>query len=253
MFTPRHVGPVCEMYSLTYFIALAIVLTLVIVGLILSKNFTEKQVRLAILIIGIFAVTTEIIKQIFLVTLYGWTEFEPIPMYFCSMLLYCPWFAISNNKHLRKIGTTFLTMGGILAAIAFFAYPNSCIPNYPIYHFMCLRTMLFHGSMIYVGLLILLTGYDKPKLKDYKYFAIVLGCACIISYIWNSICIATGFNVDANMMYIMKPFEIEFIVNLYNFAPWLYPFLAMIVECTIPYFISYGIYILVNKLIKKEV
>lgn len=250
MFGLRHEGPVCGMYSLTYFIALAVVITLIVIGLYLSRNFKEKQVRIAILVISIFAVSTEIIKQVFLVSNYGWTEFEPLPMYFCSMLLYCPWFAISKNKHLKKLGTTFLTMGGIFAATAFFAYPNSCIPTYPIYHFMCLRTMIFHGSMIYLGLLILITGYDKPELKDFKYFAMALGTACVISYVWNTVCIQTGFNVDANMMYIMQPFAISVVESFYNAAPWLYPFVVMAIECTIPFFISFGIYKLVLKIKK---
>ncbi len=97
-----------------------------------------------------------------------------------------------------------------------------------------------------------MTGYDKPELKDFKYFAIALGAACIISYIWNSVCIYSGFNVDANMMYIMQPFEIGLVKSIYNFAPWLYPFIVMAIECTIPFFLSFGIYSLVNKIIKKE-
>lgn len=238
MFTPRNKETACGMYSLTYFIALAITLALVILALFFSRKLKEKDVKKIILGVGIFAVATEVIKQIFFIVNYGWDEFEPIPMYFCSMLLYCPWLAVSKNKHVRLLGTTFLTMGGILGAIAFFAYPNSCIPNYPIYHFMCLRTMIFHGSMIYLGLLLLITGYSKPKLSDFKYFVIVLGTACIISYIWNMI-----FN--DNMMYISEPLGISFADKIYDATGFAYPFIFMILESTVPFFISYGIYKLV--------
>ena len=238
MFSLRDPETACGMYSPTYFIALAVVLAMVVVGLFLSRKFKEKQIRIVLIVVGAFACSTEVIKQIFFVSNYGWGEFEPLPMYFCSMLLYCPWFALAKNKHLKLIGTTFLTMGGILAAFAFFAYPNSCIPNYPIYHFMCIRTMLFHGSMIYVGFLLLITGYSKPELKDFKYFVIAIGTACVFSYIWNMV-------FDHNMMYISKPLGIPVADDIYNAIPHVYPFIFMILESTVPFFISYGIYKLI--------
>ncbi len=246
MFTPRNKETACGMWSTTYIIALCVVIVMVVVGLILSRKMSHKAVHRTILITTICAIVTEIGKMIFIGVTYGIDEVEFIPLYFCSLFMYCGVFAsITKVKWLETTGLSFLTMGGIIGAIAFFSYPDACIPNYPIYHYMCLRTMLYHGAMIYIGFLILITGYYKPKAKDFLNYFIALMIIGILAYILN---VVNG----QNLMYISRPLNFELSKVVYNWNPTLYPFLFLILQVTVPFWASYSIYQLVNYIILKQ-
>ena len=107
---------------------------------------------------------------------------------------------------------------------------------------MCLRTMLYHGAMIYIGFLILITGYYKPKAKDFLNYFIALMIIRILAYILN---VVNG----QNLMYISRPLNFELSKVVYNWNPTLYPFLFLILQVTVPFWVSYGIYQLVNYII----
>ena len=246
MFTPRNKETACGMWSTTYIIALCIVIVLVVVGLILSRHMSHKAVYRTILITTIIAILTEIGKMIFIGVTYGIEEVEFLPLYFCSLFMYCGVFAcIKKVKWLETTGLSFLVMGGIIGAIAFFCYPDACIPNYPIYHYMCLRTMLYHGAMIYIGLLIAITGYYKPKAKDFVNYIIALMIIGILAYIINR---CTG----QNLMYISRPLNFAISEAVFNWSPTLYPFVFLILQVTVPFWASYGIYKLIEYIINKH-
>lgn len=241
MFSPRDKETACGMWSLTYIIALAIVVSAIVIGLILSRKMSQKSVKRVILIMAIWTITTEVIKAIFTWKTYGIEDVDFIPLYFCSLFMYCTVFSVVPNSTLNRCGLSFLFFGGIIGATAFFIYPNACIPNYPIYHFMCLRTMLFHGSMIYTGLLIIITKYYEPRLSDFKYYFIELIIICLLAYIMN-------ISFDKDLMYIQKPLDFAISQNVYNAVPKLYPFIIMILEIVVPFFFSYFMYTIICKI-----
>lgn len=244
MFSPANKATACKMWSPTYIVALVVVLLMVIIGLVFSRKMKEKHVRLVLIIMAIFGISTEIIKMIFVGVTYGIEKVEFLPLYFCSLFMYSTVLAATKVKVLKNTGLSFLFFGGIIGATAFFIYPSACIPNYPIYHFMCLRTMLFHGSMIYAGILIVITGFYKPKLKHFLNYFVALIIVCLLAYIIN---LTTG----SDLMYLSKPLDFEISKVVYNKVPNLYPFIVMILEITVPFFTSYLIYYLISLIITK--
>lgn len=245
MFSSANKQTACGMWSPTYIIALTIVITLIVVGLIFSSKMSSKGVHIVLIVMALFSGLTEIGKMIFVGVTYGIKEVEFLPLYFCSLFIYSTIFACFKNKILQTTGLSFLFFGGIIGATAFFIYPNACIPNYPIYHYMCLRTMLFHGSMIYTGILIVITGYYKPNIKHFINYVIALAIVCILAYIIN---VTTG----SDLMYISKPLPFSLSKTVYNAVPQLYPFIIMILETVVPFFASYFIYCLITFIIKKS-
>ncbi len=241
MFGPKNPEIACGMWSLTYIIALIVVITFIVGGLYLSRKMTHKGVRNVLIFDAVFASTTEIIKMIFIGVNYGIKKVEFVPLYFCSLFIYMSFFAISKNETIKKTGLAFLFYGGIVGALCFFIYPSACIPNYPIYHFMCIRTLMYHGLMIYTGILIVMRGYYNPCKEDIKKYVISLTIISLLAYICNNL-----FGYD--YMYISKPMGLYISQVIYDFNPYLYPFLAMIVEVSLPVIVTSLAYKLIKKI-----
>ena len=182
MFSPADKSTACGMWSTTYIFALVTTLSLVALGLACCRNIKQKGVRRVLVAAAIFSISTEIVKMIFVGLTYGIKKVEWTPLYFCSCYMYALVMALGRNRRLRDTGLAFLFYGGIVGALAFFAYPSACIPRYPIYHFMCLRTMLYHGSMLFVGLLIVMRGVYTPTAAHFQHFAAMIGWIGLAAY-----------------------------------------------------------------------
>ena len=245
MFSPADRATACGMWSPTYILALAITLALVALGLFLCRRMTKKAIRTVLLAAAIFSISTEIIKMLFIGLTYGPEKVELTPLYFCSCYMYALVMVLSKSKKLQNMGLAFLFYGGIVGALAFFAYPSACIPRYPIYHFMCLRTMLFHGSMIFVGILIVTRSIYTPTADHFRSFAMMIGTIGLAAYAIN---LLTG----KNYMYISKPLDIPVVEQIYQTIPNLYPFLGIVLQMTLPFWITEGVYRLIHQKIKQR-
>ena len=233
-FAPRNPDTALGMYSVGYFITLGIVLVLITLLLYISKKCDHKKVKRIIFTIGIILWITEFIKMLFTGITYGINDVEWIPLYFCSMGMYACILIMFKNEYLQKAGLSFMFFGGIIGAIAFFCYPDACIPNYPLFHFMTLRTFFYHGVMIYLGLLIVITGFYKPSIKDFKYYAVFFIIVFVLAYIINRI-------DGCNLMYISYPLNLSLSQILFKRLGILYPFIFGIGQIIGPFFVSYGL------------
>lgn len=221
-------------------LALAVTLALVAIGLWRSGKMGEKAVRRVLIAAAIFSISTEIIKMIFVGVTYGIEDVEWTPLYFCSCYMYALVMALCKRETLRTTGLAFLFYGGIIGAAAFFAYPSACIPRYPIWHFMCLRTMLYHGSMLYVGILIVMRGFYRPDARHFKYFAAMIGIIGVLAYNLNGL-------LGENFMYISKPLNIPLFKTIYAAVPGIYPFLGILLQMTGPFWFMEGIRLLATQ------
>ena len=93
--------------------------------------------------------------------------------------------------------------------------------------------------------LVLKKEYYKPKAKDFLNYFISLMIIGILAYILN---VVNG----QNLMYISRPLDFELSKVVYNWNPTLYPFIFLILQVTVPFWASYGIYQLVNFIILKQ-
>ncbi|MBQ7390754.1 MAG: YwaF family protein [Clostridia bacterium] len=241
MFSPRDKSTACGMWSPTYVIALLVTLSLIAVALVLTRNISKKNVKYLLIGSSIFTISTEVVKMIFVGVTYGIEEVEFIPLYFCSLFMYSSVLATLKHETLRNTGLAFLFFGGIIGASAFFIYPSACIPNYPIYHFMCLRTMLYHGLMIYVGITVVRSGYYVPDLSHFKNYFVALSIVGIGAYVHNRL-------LKTNLMYISEPLDFALSKKIYSLMPELYPLIFMIAQIIVPFFISFGAWLLIRKI-----
>lgn len=249
MFGIRDKATACGMWSPTYIIALLIVILLIGVSLFFSRKMSHRGVKKVIVGMAIFSTLTEVMKIIFIWYRYGLKDVEFLPLYFCSLFIFNTILSCFKNEKLKNTGLSFLFFGGIAGATAFFIYPSAGIPNYPIYHFMCLRTMTFHGAMIYTGVLIVMRKYYRPDIRHFVNYLVELVIIGVLAMIMNKL-------NGTNLMYISKPINIPIVKAVFNAVPHLYPFLALLLQILAPFWATYGVYRLIEfiktKSAKKE-
>lgn len=163
-----------------------------------------------------------------------------VPLYYCSMLLYAGFLSSFTNGKLQRCGDVFLATGGIIGGIVFMIMPTTSLPAYPAFHIVSLHSFLFHGTMVYLGLLVNLTHYIEIVASDIKYFASLTGALCLIAWIVNTV-----FN--SNLMFISKDFPGTPITLVYKYTGRLFTPIMCIAQMTLPFYIVYGILKLINR------
>ena len=163
-----------------------------------------------------------------------------VPLYYCSLLLYAGLLSSFGKGKLKRIGDVFLATGGIIGGLVFIVLPTTSLPSYPMLHMVSLHSFLFHGTMIYLGVLINITNYIKLQLSDIKYFATLVGGICVLAYIINK-------KFGSNLMFISQNFPGMPIEIIYNVTGKFYTLVMSLAQMTLPFYIVYGVIKLANK------
>lgn len=235
----------CGIFSVGHLILILITIIGICVALKYSAKKNKEEVHKIIKIITITMWILEIIKIIFNIrqnTISAVNTY--VPLYYCSMLLYAGLLSSFGKGTLKRVGDVTLATGSIIGGIVFLIYPSTSLPMYPAFHFLSIHSFLFHGTMIYLGILINKTKYIELKKEDIKYFASLVGIMCVIALIVNKL-------FDGNLMFISNNFPgtpIEILYRITN-GGILYELIMIIAQMTIPFYISYY----VIKKVKKEV
>ena len=164
-----------------------------------------------------------------------------VPLYYCSLLLYAGAFASFAKGKLQRMGEVFLAVGGIAGGLIFIIMPTTSLLTYPMFHFVSLHSFLFHGIMLYLGILLNITNYITLQITDIKYYASLVGIVCVLAYIINSI-------FDSNLMFISKNFPGTPIEVIYNATGLFFTIVTSIAQMTLPFYTMYGMKCIYKKL-----
>lgn len=162
-----------------------------------------------------------------------------VPLYYCSLLLYAGALSSFAKGALKRVGDVFLATGAIIGGIVFIIMPTTSLPSYPVLHIVSLHSFLFHGIMVYLGILTNFTNYVELEKSDIKYYASLVGGVCILAYIINNI-------FDSNLMFISQNFPGTPIEMIYNFTGPFFTIVTTVLQMTLPFYIVYGINKLLN-------
>ena len=201
------------------------------IGIFLAVKCTKindkNDIRKIIIKTTILVWILEIIKIIFNFKIGNGNNINTyVPLYYCSILLYAGIFSSLKNKFIKRVGDVFLATGGIVAGIVFIIFP--------------MQSFIFHGAMIYLGIIINKYKYIEIEKKDILYYAGLILVICIIAYIINSI-------FDSNLMFISKDFTASPITILYKATGKAFPIVMTLGQMTIPFYIVYGLKQIINK------
>lgn len=159
LFTPMH------------FIVAAIWLALVIsLAILLNKKGTEKTVKKTFIILWATLVVlefTKILWETYSGPTVNFEVFGMMPLYPCSIIMYAMPFAIWGNEIMKKIAYGYICTLGLLGATVNFFYPATILPNYSIISFSGFHTMFYHGSMLFIALVVILRKYNTYKAEKW--------------------------------------------------------------------------------------
>ena len=226
----------CGMFSVQHFILLAITMICVSIALKYTKNMNKEEVREVIKKATIILWVLELIKIIFNIINYGVSAVNKyVPLYFCSLILYAGIFSGFCKGALKKAGDVFLSTGGIIAGLIFLISPLTSLTTYPAIHFISIHSFILHGTMVYIGMLMLITKYTIIEKNDIIYYSVLIVIISVIAYIVNLI-------FGSNLMFISQNYPGTFIEIIYNLTGKLFPIVMVIAQATLPFYIVYGIY-----------
>lgn len=231
----------CGIFTLEHFV----LIILTTIGIIIAlKNTINKKDKIKQIIqrCTIFVLSAEIFIILFKIYVGGIKNVNNyIPLYYCSILLYAGVLSSFCKGKLKRAGDVFLATGGIIGGIVFIIFPTTSLLTYPMLHIVSLHSFIFHGIMVYLGLLINLTNYINLEEKDIVYYSSIVGIVCLIAYIMNSV-------FDSNLMFISKNFPNTIIEVIYNFMGKLFTPYMIVGQCIVPFYVVF----IINKIRDKH-
>lgn len=199
-FAEKGAYEACGMYSEGHILSAVFCLAAVILLAVLLKNTELSAVYRLIRIFALLFTVLECVK-IFYNFYYGYTNIDSwVPLSFCSLFIYALILSGYGRGKLRAAGNSFLVLGGIVAGLAFICVPATSLTMYPLFHFQCIYSMLFHSAMMLTGLLLLRAGI-KPSLRFYLYYVIFFAFFAAVAVIMN-------IKFGCNLMSLREPYNI---------------------------------------------
>ena len=221
----------CGIFTTGHFILLTVTIICIILALKFTYRKNKEDVYKIIKNLTIIICILEIIKIVFSIYQGSFADVNSyVPLYYCSILLYAGILSSFGKGNFKRAGDVCLATGSIIGGIVFLIYPSTSLPMYPAFHFLSIHSFFFHGTMVYLGILINITNYVELKLSDAKYFAIIIAIMSILALIVNKIS-------NGNLMFISHNFPgtpIEIIYNLTNGNIW-YSFIMIVAQMTLPF------------------
>lgn len=228
--------PACGLFSAGHFFLMGITIVAIIIALKITRNKSKEEIRKIIKKCTIFLCIFEVFIISFkLITTGDFTNLNNyVPLYYCSLLLYAGLLSSFAKGKLKKAGDVFLATGGIIGGIIFMLFPTTSLYFYPMFHIVSIHSYIFHGIMVYLGILLNITHYINIKLSDIKYYATLVGIICILAGIVNSI-------FGSNLMFIATSFKGTPLDIVYKITGKFYTIFMCLVQMILPFYVIYPI------------
>ena len=229
----------CGIFTIGHFILMAITIIGVIIALKLTAN--KKDIKKIVKNCTIFVWMCEIVIIAFKIYATGTNDLNQyVPLYYCSLLLYTGGLSSFTKGKLKRAGDVFLATGAIAGGLIFILFPSTSLLTYPMLHLVSIHSFIFHGIMLYLGILVNVTQYVKLEKRDIIYYSSLVGIICVIAYIVNTI-------FGSNLMFISNNFPGTFIEIIYNSTEKLFTPIMILAQMYLPFYVIYGVIKLIRK------
>ena len=187
LFTPLH------------FAAALLFVTLVFIACAACKRAEEQKLKWIFTVLWAVLVISEIAKiaweslcgNVVSVELGG-----ILPLYPCSIFMYAMPFAIWGKGIVRKAACGYVCTLGLLGGVINFVYPANVLSNYSCLSFAGCHTLVYHSTMVFCAITMLLSGYhtykDVRRLKE----LLIPAIPCLIVSIPANIVNFSPINAD---------------------------------------------------------
>ncbi len=240
-FAPPYTNPVAGVFTRDHWILLSVTATLVVVALWFFRKMSRRGVYRTICIITAILWVLEIWKIAFNFSIGNTNPNNWVPLYYCSLSLYAGAMSALGRGKIRRVGDVFLATGCVVGGVSFLLLPISSLTIYPALHCIAFHSFALHGMMTYLGILVLMRGYCKPKKSDFWGYFILICIICLLALLVNLAC-------GSNLMFISQnnpgtPIEFLWTHTGVFFTP-----LLVLGQATVPFWGMYGILYLISKI-----
>ncbi len=178
----------CGIFTKGHFILIGITIISIAISLKHSIKSSKEEIFKIIRKVTIIICILETFKIIYSISLNSLYEVNSyLPLYYCSMLMYAGLLSSFGKGKFQRVGDVFLMCGLSIGGIVFILYPSTSLPTYPAFHILSIYSFLYHGIMLYLGILVNKVRYIELEKQDIKYFASLVGVLCVIAFIINNI------------------------------------------------------------------
>ena len=235
-----------KMYSPTHFAIIFICVLVISLAVWLFRKAKESDVTKITRICCVALWILEIMKIVF--NLAAGNARYPnsyVPLYFCSIPLYCSIMSGWGRGRVKRAGDVFMVVGGMVGGIAYILSPNTTAGIYQAFHFITVQSYILHCIMVFLSILYLITRYCRLKVSDIKYYAGVVVIMCVTAFCVNLM-------LDSNLMFVSKNFPGTPMEPIYNFSPTLFPLIMTLIQSVPPFIVVYALVSVTEKILIKQ-
>ena len=167
-----------DMFSTKHILIMAILFAVMISLCIIFRKAKTKNITIYLKVLSIFLPILEISKIVWetiwdLKTGESFNYAGLLPLYTCSLFIFVLPFAAFAKGRAKRYALSFITTLSIPAGFTVFIYPH-ILETYPIFTFPATHSLIFHFSMVFTGVFLIVTDYYRPTFKDVLYGMIPL-------------------------------------------------------------------------------
>lgn len=224
MFSPQGTYKAVGLFSTEHIIVIFCTFLLIGVAVFCTRKMQTKTFFKLAKIFAIMLTCMECFKIIWTWTCNKSFRVDDwVPLYFCSLFIYALWFAISKNEFLKQCGLAFIAVAGVSCGAIFILSPTTSFRMYPIFHFQCMYSILFHSLMVYMGFMIYFS-------KSINYSLNTVGKYCCFCLIFMSIAQIINYTQGSNLMFLIDPHfvPVKALTLIYDCSPILYTVCAIL-------------------------
>lgn len=165
------------------------------------KDIKESSAVKLLFVIGIILIVSEIGKQLFYFYViedhaYSWGDFPfqlcSVPMYLCVVLPF-----IKKDETKRSI-YSFMSLYNLLGGAISFAEPSGLLLNY---WFLTIHALLWHMTLVFVGLFILISKRGGQTISDYLGSTKLFLGLSVVAFVLNCF-VQFGLKEHMNMFFV---------------------------------------------------
>lgn len=194
-------------YGWFHLLSLVATILITVYLCVFRKNDNPETIRRIVLLTAVIVIILEIYKQINysfsytdgIACDYQWYAF---PFQFCSTPMYIGLLAgLTKKGRVHSAACAYLATYSVFAGVCVMLYPSTVFVNTIGIN---IQTMICHGSMIWIGVYLLATGYVKVEHKTVLRAIPIFAVCVVLAAVGNELAYQTGLleTEDFNMFFI---------------------------------------------------
>ncbi len=232
MFSSKGTFPAVGLFSTAHIITIIGCFGFIALCVFLTRKMKKETYFKLLKIFAILLSCIEIFKMIWCwahgyVSVNNW-----VPLWFCSIFIYSLWFTWSKNQFIKNLGLAYIAMAGFICGSVFIISPSTSFNTYPLFHFQCIYSMLYHSIMVYSGIMLFVTDVFKIDLKTVRNY-------CEFCLIFMAFAIIINLTENGNLMFIMDPsgIPLPFLFSIYNFSKPIYSLIIILAHLSLGFIV----------------